>query len=144
MGTEPSRVHMVDQPDAPPPLWRPADATNQARRDGYDAAIGALFGAMQRLSLRGPSQSGWAVSFREDPVAFLIDAIDDAVRLWGPTGQLVYCNLAAEHLDLAPATEQSGVLEVVEREGRRYERRKLTFRRDDAQYVLEVIHEAHH
>jgi len=140
MGTGRWRFELVEDVDSLPVLWRPPSRVRQERRltaPGGHAAL-ALFAACELLSHRGVGDQSWALSFRHDPIAFLLDALGDAVNLWGPGGELLYRNHAAERLDLGPP--QASPLEIVVAGENRLERRCLRFQSDGADYVLEIIH----
>jgi len=83
----------------------------------------ALLAAVELLGVRSEGTEPFTLSPSNDPIAFLLDAVTDAVSLWRGTSVL-YRNRAAEHLDSSD---------------RSLERRELRFRLDDAEYVLEIV-----
>ncbi len=115
------------QPPAPQPVWVRAP-------DPLDLLVAALY----RLSWRGEGEEPWAPALAEDPLAFLLDAIGDAVILREQGGRLMYANPAARRLRL-PEQALERELELLELEDARYERRCMTFQHGAARLVLEVL-----
>ena len=118
-------------PTAENPTGAAVDHSRRARRPG----------AVRRLRATQPPRSrrpelGAVVSTRSH--RFLLDALGDAVNLWGPCDELLYRNHAAARLDLGPP--QASPLEIVAAGESRLERRCLRFQCDGEDYVLEIIH----
>lgn len=85
----------------------------------------ALISAVELLGLRSEGPEPFTVSPSNDPIAFLLDAMADAVSVRRGSS-VMYRNRAAEQLELS---------------GCPVERRSLDFRRGDEEYVLEILHE---
>ncbi len=77
-----------------------------------------------------------------DPVAFLLDTIEEAVCLWTADGARLYRNRAAEVLNL----DWRGCvpLEHLRHNDCDLERRCASFSFGNAAYVLEIVHEVRH
>lgn len=90
-----------------------------------DRGAAALIAAVELLGLRSEGPESFTVSPSNDPIAFLLDTVADAVSVWRGTSVL-YRNRAAERMEAS---------------GRTLDRRSLRFRRGDADYILEIIHE---
>jgi hypothetical protein len=88
----------------------------------------SFLAAVEHLGRRSEGPEAWTAGPGNDPIAFLIDAIADAVTLWAG-GSLVYRNRAAERL---------------EAERCELERRSLRFQTGDTEYLLEVARKARH
>jgi hypothetical protein len=87
-----------------------------------DRAAGALLAALELVARRGEGPNAWGKPLDEDPIAFLLDAMSDAVQVWAH-GVLVYCNPAARRLEPgAPRVH-----------------RRLHFHRTGDDLVLEII-----
>jgi hypothetical protein len=99
----------------------------------------ALLRAFDLLSHRGDGTTAWAASYRHDPIAFILDAMGDAINIWDTAGELLYQNRAAAELGIGRSDETA--LEVFASSGRRFERRGLRCGLRAASYVLEVIRE---
>lgn len=120
-------VRPVD-PQQPPRLLLPRER-----------AVAALLGACELLMRRGPEPGAWTTPFRQDPVAFLLDSMNDAVTLWGPDGVIVYNNRAAEEIGCGRCEDVA--LKDFVNAGRRYQRRCIRIEHETVEYVLEVLHE---
>ncbi len=90
-----------------------------------DRGAAALLAAVELLGLRSEGPESFTVSPSNDPIAFLLDTVADAVSVWRGASVL-YRNRAAERLEAS---------------GRALERRSLRFRCGDADYILEIVHE---
>lgn len=116
-------------PSAPPPELPPAP-----REQG---PMVALLAALARLACRGEGVGAWAPPLVDDPIAFLLDSVHDAVNVWSATGQLLYSNHAASMLELGwPGGPK---LEELTRGGRICERRCMQFTLWKESYLIEVI-----
>ena len=104
-----------------------------------EQAVGHLLGAFRLLARRGTGSMPWSTPYDHDPIAFLLDAVTDAMNVWGPNGQLVFRNRAAAQLD-AGSCGDAFVLSFVER-GRHFERRCMRCDFQGTAYVLEVVRE---
>jgi hypothetical protein len=140
MATQRWRIQLVEVVE-PGPLVRwqaPEPAAPLEEREPPSGVI-ALLRALRRLARRGEGQAAWAAPLVDDPVAFLLDAMGDAVNVWNESGQLLFSNRAAAALQLgSPAGV--GVTEVRKGE-RRFERRCLRLELAHAGYLVEVLRE---
>jgi hypothetical protein len=132
---------MVTTPSATLPLrWQPGLRSGDTERTPASLAALALLAAARTLARRGVGPGAWVPAYVDDPVAFLMDAVEDPVRLWSLRGVLLYQNSAAAHWrglsDLGPpslhsrdtASTGSGLL-----------RRVFMFRRGPDVFLLEVL-----
>lgn len=115
-----------------------------------DSALGQLLRALELLNRRGTGVEAWAAPFRDNPIAFLLDSIGDALRLWSSSGELLFQNCQAARL----AEKQGGhelhgakvrhsreaPLERFTSRGQRFERRSLRCAGDGIEYVIEIVH----
>lgn len=101
--------------------------------------LAELFEAFELLSHRGIGLSAWAAPFRDDPLAFLLDTVSDAARIWNARGDLVYENRAAAQIRVGGSNETP--IEVLVVNGRSFERRCLRCHLHDTDYVLEIVRE---
>jgi hypothetical protein len=111
----------------PPPVFPP-------RPDPTAALLEALF----KLSYRSEGESAWAPFLSDNPLAFLLDAMGDAVLLWREGREMVYANPAARLLGIV-RPRPTVALETVVVEERRFERRCLSFRAFGGELILEVL-----
>jgi hypothetical protein len=119
-------------------LWQPQPETPE-RDDPPPPPILPLLSALRHLAFRAGEPGAWGTPLADDPIAFLLDAIDEAVNVWTPDGRLVYSNRAATDLDLdSPA--HPGVSSFV-RGAKRFERRGLAFEAYTTNYVIEIVRE---
>jgi hypothetical protein len=102
-----------------------------------EQAVSALLGAFELLTHRGNGSAAWASPFRDNALAFLLDSISDATNLWGPEGELLYRNRAAEQLGIGRC-DDTGAEELMIY-GRHFERRAARCRCGGKQYVLEIL-----
>jgi hypothetical protein len=101
--------------------------------------LSTLLTAFELLGRRGQGQLAWAPPLSDDPIAFLLDSVSDAISLWALDGKLLYQNRAAAgNRDWRGA---EALLEQFTARGRRFERRCLRYGTDRGGYLLEVIHE---
>jgi len=137
VSTERWHLELVKEMNNLPVRWRPPHRPVCVAAPDVSSGR-TLMAALSLLCRRGVGPSSWISSYRRDPVAFLLDAIGDAVNLWGPGPSLVYRNRAAQQLDLGRA--QLSPYEEFTHAGHRFERRCFAFREGQADYVLEIIH----
>lgn len=88
----------------------------------------ALLEAFELLDRRGEGSEAWAPVLADNPLSFLLDALEDAVLVREVEGRLLYRNRAARRLpaasgDVTPHTEH----------------RRMRFRFGRAQLELEII-----
>lgn len=88
MTSERYRIFLIPDASGPPlvPARRRARShPKQPHSQGQDVslAVGALLNAFSRVCRRGPGPAAWA-PVMDDPLAFLLDAMSDAVVLRGP------------------------------------------------------------
>ncbi len=130
-----------DQPNAwanvPDARRRRVDA-GQDPSTQFDLAAAALLSALEHLCCQGSGPQPWIVSFHHDPIAFLLDAMSDAVNVWSAEGRLVYQNPSSAELGLG-RFEDTALVTIVNGEIR-YQRRCLKFRVPNAEFLLEIIH----
>ena len=129
-GEAPALVLWQPQPAAPPDDERPQQPP---------PTLLPLLSALRHLTFRAGEPGAWATPLAQDPIAFLLDAVDEAVNVWSARGELLYSNRAATDLDLDCAAHP-GVTSFV-RGGKRYERRCLAFGAYSTTYVLEIVRE---
>ena len=96
-----------------------------------------LIRALELLNRRGPGVLGWAAPFRDDPLAFVLDSMSDALNLWKAGGQLLFSNSAA--LSLGLEWRDATPFEQFSAKGRRFERRCIRYSADGGEYVLEIV-----
>jgi hypothetical protein len=102
-----------------------------------------LLGAARLLNRRGPGRLAWAAPFRDDPIAFLLDSMSDAMNIWAVGGELLYQNRAAAELGVA-GSRNAVPFEAFSASGRHFERRSLRCRALGVDYILEIIREVPH
>ena len=133
------RFVLIEDPGVSLPVRRPPalrlPAPVWVRRSN---PLEVLLEAFWRLSRRGEGELAWAPALAQDPLTFLLDAIGDAVVLRGPGGRRMYANPAARRLRL-PERSAFQELEVTELDGRRYERRCMSYQQGAESLVLEVL-----
>jgi PAS domain-containing protein len=113
----------------PPPIW-------VRRSDPLEVLVEAFL----RLSFRSEGARAWAPALSENPLTFLLDAVGDAVILRLGDGQMVYANPAARGLDVEALERRSATaLELLQVEGRQYERRCMSFSHGAQTFLLEVL-----
>jgi hypothetical protein len=109
-----------------------------------DNAVGQLLLAFALLSRRGTGVLAWAAPFRDNPIAFLLDSMSDAVSIWSSSGELLFQNCHAARLaERHGGTVHHSREEPLERftsRGRRFERRSLHCTGNGIEYVLEIVH----
>jgi hypothetical protein len=131
------KFDLVEEKEDLPVPWRPPPPVPQPPPGA--GSVAALFEAIDLVSRRGPGTLGWTISFRHDPIAFLLDSMSDAIRVWAAAGELIYGNRAAAEFEVEACHETP--LELFTKEGRRYERRCLRCRFGETERIVEVIHE---
>jgi hypothetical protein len=120
MSTERRRSAPLEEPGG-----GPASAGRDALEiDAEERGAAALLAAIELLGIRSEGPESFTVSPSNDPVAFLLDSVADAVSVSRGTS-VVYRNRAAEKLQSS---------------GRSFDRRQvLEFRRGGDDYVLEIL-----
>lgn len=150
MNTERWRIELIRETEVLPVPWRPAPRRAEPTPSPGDHAVAALFAAIELLSYRGPGAQGWAASYRHDPIAFLLDAMSDAIVLSNARGEILFQNAAAIELGLGPEENEpfGGDRRGEERHDRarrggqrRFERRRLRCRFRGMDTILEIIRE---
>jgi hypothetical protein len=119
--------------------WEPRPAPVEADAPARSSLL-PLLSALRHLAFRAGDRGAWATPLAQDPLAFLLDAVDEAVNVWSSDGRLLYSNRAAADLDLDCAGTPG--VTTFARDGRRFERRCLAFDGYDRTYVVEVVREA--
>jgi hypothetical protein len=109
--------------------------------DGFtsERAASSLLHALGLLSRRGIGGLAWSTPFHDDPIAFMLDSMNDALNVWDADGKLVFQNRTALGLGLGQASDAA--YEVFSSGGRRFERRCQRCRARGQSFVLEIIHE---
>lgn len=139
MGSGRWRIELMEEAETLPVPWRPPERRKAQVPVVSDLALVVLLKAFDLLTHRGAGALPWAAPLRDDPIAFLLDTMGDAISLRGAQGELLYQNRAAAELgigrrDVAP-------LEAFAARGRRFERRCLSCCSRGGEYVLEIIRE---
>lgn len=135
------RFVLVQEPDTTLPVrfrrTRPAFSYWVRRSDPMEVLLEALF----KLSHRSEGTSAWAPSLADNPLAFLLDAMGDAVIVRHRDGKMVYANPAARRMGVEPLEQDRAfaALEMLELENRRFERRCMAFGEGRHTLVLEVL-----
>lgn len=104
-----------------------------------EQAVSALLCAFELLTHRGNGNAAWASPFRDNALAFLLDSMSDATNLWGPEGELLYRNRAAEQLGIGRCDDAAA--EELTIHGRHFERRAARCRYGSKEYVFEILRE---
>jgi hypothetical protein len=138
MSTERWRFTLIDENQVQPHAAHRASGRGPHPEDVGERAAAALLAASELLGLRGEGPEPWTASPSNDPIAFLLDGVADAVSLWRGDSAM-YRNRAAERMGLPRG--DTPMPERFEASGRALERRCLHFRRGDADYLLEIISE---
>jgi hypothetical protein len=112
-------------------------AANPLAQPAQRATFLDLIRAFELLNRRGPGVLGWAAPFRDDPLAFVLDSMSDALNLWKPGGELLFSNTAA--LSLGLEWRDDLPFEQFSAKGRRFERRCIRYAADGGEYVLEIV-----
>ncbi|MBI3927178.1 MAG: hypothetical protein HY319_16700 [Armatimonadetes bacterium] len=97
---------------------------------------GVLLEAVERLRRQGPGPEGWRISLQDDPVAFLLDSVADAILVRSDVGEVIYANPVAERMALSERSAAS--FERFQWDGLEYERRSLQCRWRHRRLILEV------
>lgn len=136
------RLALVEEQDLLPVPWIPRQRRPRTAASWMEMGAAELVAACTLLTCRGPGPQAWTLGYRHDPVAFLLDTIQDAVSLWTADGARLYRNRAAEVLNL----DWRGyvVLERLRHDDRDLERRCTSFSLGNVTYVLEIVHEVGH
>ena len=108
------------------------------RRPSIDGSLSQLLHAFELLNRQGTGAFAWAAPFRDDPIAFVLDSMSDAVRIWSSSGELIFQNRMATRLDV-----QAGDGYPLERlicRGQRVEKRSLRCTGAGVDYLIEIAH----
>ena len=109
------------------------------RQPSINGSLSQLLCAFELLNRQGTGDFAWAAPFRDDPIAFLLDSMSDALRIWSSSGELLFQNRMAVRLDI-----QSGEGYPLERltcRGQRFEKRSLRCTGGGVEYLIEIAHE---
>jgi hypothetical protein len=133
------RIQLVEIVE-PGPLvrWHPPEPPPRPKREEPSSAA-AFLHALTRLARRGEGGATWAPPLADDPVAFLLDAIGDAVNVWNDSGQLLFSNRWAAALQLGSPTP-AGVTRL-QKDERSFERRCLRMELPHTACIIEVLRE---
>jgi hypothetical protein len=99
------------------------------------SSMAALLAALVRVTRRAEGPKAWAAPLAGDPVAFLLDAIDEVVNVWDARGHLLFSNRPGTDL----GWPESARVERVTQGDSRYDRRCLDFTLPGGRYLIEVI-----
>lgn len=109
-----------------------------------DNAVGQLLLAFALLNRRGTGVLAWAAPFRDNPIAFLLDSMSDALSIWSSSGELLFENCHAARLAQRHGGKvrhsREAPLERFTSQGQRFERRSLHCTGDGIEYVIEIVH----
>jgi hypothetical protein len=109
-----------------------------------DNALRQLLQAFALLNLRGTGVLAWAAPFRDNPIAFLLDSMSDALSIWSSSGELLFQNRyaarLAERYGAKVRDSREAPLERFTSRGQSFERRSLRCTGGGIEYVLEIIH----
>lgn len=124
-----------------PVVWRPIPGFDPgpdwSERRARLRAWEALITALQRVRRRGEGPFAWAAPVADDPLAFILDAIDEAVSLWDTSGNLLYSNRAAVDLDLS--YPGGTCLEILDIRGQQMQRRCVRFHAGGVDLLLDIL-----
>jgi hypothetical protein len=109
------------------------------RRPSIDGSLGQLLCAFELLNRQGTGLFAWAAPFRDDPIAFVLDSMSDAVRIWSSSGELLFQNRMAARLDIHSGDGYP--LERLTCGGQHFEKRSLRCTGGGVDYLIEIAHE---
>lgn len=130
-------IELTEEIDYVPIPWQPRWSRPVSIRPIEDVGAAELLAACHLLSTRGSGSQAWTLWYRHDPVAFLLDAMDEAVTLWAAEGQPLFRNRTAEAFNVA--WRGYAAAESFHYGDRDLERRCLAFTLGGRDYVLEII-----
>ena len=142
------RFALIEQPGESDPRRLP---TRYRRYQGYrpppplvlrpNDPMAALLEAFAYLDRRGEGFEGWAPSLADNPIAFLLDALGDAVFLRdAKDGRLIYRNRAARQLPLGRREKPTAAPEKSEEPADTHtSRRSMVFRWGRLTLEVEVL-----
>jgi PAS domain-containing protein len=118
--------------------------SESSRRRASDSALGQLLRAFELLNRRGTGVLAWAAPFRDNPIAFLLDSMSDALSIWSSSGELLFQNryaarLAERHGGKVRHSREAPLERFTSR-GQRFERRSLRCAGEGIEYVIEIVH----
>ncbi|RME75218.1 MAG: hypothetical protein D6776_03635 [Planctomycetota bacterium] len=101
----------------------------------------ALVAAFLRIGRRGEGPAGWGAPLADDPIAFVLEALEEPVYVRRATGEVLYRNRAALEIPLPPAPQGqlAAVLETVRCGERVYRRRAVRYGRGAQAVYIEVL-----
>jgi hypothetical protein len=137
MAPERRHIELTEKIDCLPIPWQPRRRRPVSVRPIEELGAAELLAACQLLSTRGSGQQAWTVWYRHDPVAFLLDAMEEAVTLWTAEGHPIFRNRTAEAFNVA--WRGYAALESFQYDDHELERRCLAFTLGSRDYVLEII-----
>lgn len=133
------RFVLVEEPTATLPVRYVRRPRPRPRWSLPPNPFDALWEAFATLERRGVGREGWAPALADNPLTFLLDALDEAVRLREADGRLIYRNPAARRLGLDHLEDASTGVDEIELDQGRFRRRCMVFHRAGRRFVLEVI-----
>lgn len=109
-----------------------------------DNPLAQLLRAFALLNQQGTGVLAWAAPFRDNPIAFLLDSMGDALSVWSSSGSLLFQNryaarLAEQHGGKARHRREAPLERFTSR-GQRFERRSLRCTGNGIEYVIEIVH----
>lgn len=120
------------------PLDREEGEPGGAEIPDYLQPLAALLAAIRKVNPRGPGPAGWSLSLAEDPVAFLLSSMSDAVLIRAEEGRVLYSNPRAASLKLVE--REFAAFEEFSLEGVSYERRGLRLELPGGVLTLEIAY----
>lgn len=139
-GTRRYRFLLIEEPECTLPVLRrrtrawPVAPVWLQQTDPMEALLEAFI----KLERRGEGNEAWAPALSDNPLSFLLDALDEAVLLRDGAGRALFGNRAAHQLGMARMAAATEPLEELEVGERRIFRRRMVFRRGDRELIIEV------
>lgn len=134
------RFLLVEQPESTLPVrYRgPARWPSQSIWLHHSDPMEALIEAFALLARRGEGHDAWAPALSNNPLSFLLDALDEAVLLRDGAGRLLYGNRAAQRLGVDTLGVATAPLEDFQLADQHWRRRRLAFHRGEQTFVIEI------
>jgi len=118
-----------------PTVW----LSEAIRRPSINGSLNQLLCAFELLNRQGTGVFAWAAPFRDDPIAFVLDSMSDALSIRSSSGDLLFQNRMAAHLDIQLG---HGIpLERLTCRGQQFEKRSLRCTGGGVDYLIEIAHE---
>jgi hypothetical protein len=139
MATGRWHIELAEEMEGLPLVRWEERATPDEAEAPVQSSLAPLLLALRHLAFRAGDPGSWAPPLAEDPLAFLLDALDETINVWSADGRLLYSNRAAADGNFDSAG-RPGVTSFA-RDGRRFERRCLAFEAYGGTYVVEIVRE---